>query len=165
VLSSSCRAGSFPIYIPHLVPAFAAITRAAKINDVVYNSSNNELVRTKTLVKGEIVEVDAVPFRKWYESHFKVKAGSAGKEMTVEAEAAIKENKLREAYVNERMKEALTKGKLDEAIEAQLVKGRILAKITSRPGQCGRADGYILEGKELEFYARKLREKKGKKAQ
>lgn len=36
------------------------------------------------------------------------------------------------------------------------------ACIASRPGQCGRADGYILEGKELEFYSRKIKAKKGK---
>ena len=40
--------------------------------------------------------------------------------------------------------------------------GRVLAAISSRPGQCGRADGYILEGKELEFYLRKIKAKKGK---
>ena len=28
--------------------------------------------------------------------------------------------------------------------------------------QCGRADGYILEGKELEFYLRKIKARKGK---
>ncbi|CAG2066381.1 unnamed protein product, partial [Timema podura] len=36
------------------------------------------------------------------------------------------------------------------------------ACISSRPGQCGRADGYLLEGKELEFYNRKIKAKKGK---
>ena len=30
-------------------------------------------------------------------------------------------------------------------------KGRLYACITSRPGQVGKADGYLLEGKELEF--------------
>lgn len=30
----------------------------------------------------------------------------------------------------------------------------------SRPGQCGRCDGYILEGRELEFYVRKMQKKK-----
>lgn len=38
--------------------------------DVVYNASNNELVRTKTLVKNAIVVIDAVPFRNWYEAHY-----------------------------------------------------------------------------------------------
>ena len=33
--------------------------------DVVYNASNNELVRTKTLVKNAIVQVDATLFKQW----------------------------------------------------------------------------------------------------
>ena len=36
------------------------------------------------------------------------------------------------------------------------------ACVSSRPGQSGRCDGYILEGKELEFYLKKLKSKKGK---
>lgn len=36
------------------------------------------------------------------------------------------------------------------------------ACVSSRPGQSGRCDGYILEGKELEFYLRKLKSKKTK---
>jgi ribosomal protein S8E len=43
--------------------------------DVVYNASNNELVRTKTLVKNSIVQVDATPYRAWYEQHYGVKVG------------------------------------------------------------------------------------------
>jgi ribosomal protein S8E len=38
----------------------------------VYNSSNNELVRTNTLVKGAIIQVDATPYRVWYEAHVRV---------------------------------------------------------------------------------------------
>ena len=36
------------------------------------------------------------------------------------------------------------------------------ACVSSRPGQSGRCDGYILEGRELEFYQKKLKSKKGK---
>ncbi len=49
-----------------------------------------------------------------------------------------------------------------QALDAQFAGGRLLAAIASRPGQCGRADGYILEGRELEFYQRKLQRRKGK---
>ena len=35
----------------------------------VYNASNNELVRTNTLVKSAIIQIDATPFRQWYEAH------------------------------------------------------------------------------------------------
>ena len=34
-----------------------AITRKTRILDVKYNASNNELLRTKTLVKNAIIEV------------------------------------------------------------------------------------------------------------
>jgi small subunit ribosomal protein S8e len=50
-------------------------TRKVRVLDVTYNASNNELVRTKTLVKGAIVLIDAHPFKAWYESHYGVKIG------------------------------------------------------------------------------------------
>eukprot|EP00612_Vaucheria_litorea_P005978 CAMPEP_0171464174 /NCGR_PEP_ID=MMETSP0945-20130129/7576_1 /TAXON_ID=109269 /ORGANISM="Vaucheria litorea, Strain CCMP2940" /LENGTH=302 /DNA_ID=CAMNT_0011991165 /DNA_START=44 /DNA_END=952 /DNA_ORIENTATION=- len=50
-------------------------TRKTRILDVVYNASNNELVRTKTLVKGAVVVIDATPFRQWYESHYGITIG------------------------------------------------------------------------------------------
>merc|ERR1712196_736679 len=50
-------------------------TRKTRILDVVYNASNNELVRTKTLVKNAIVQIDATPFRQWYEAHYGVYLG------------------------------------------------------------------------------------------
>lgn len=43
--------------------------------DVVYNSSNNELVRTQTLVKNAIIQIDATPFRQWYNQHYGVEVG------------------------------------------------------------------------------------------
>jgi small subunit ribosomal protein S8e len=51
---------------------------------------------------------------------------------------------------------------VEQGIEEQFVTGRVLASISSRPGQCGRSDGYILEGKELEFYMKKIKAKKGR---
>merc|ERR1712228_1115824 len=50
-------------------------TRKVRVLDVTYNASNNELVRTKTLVKGGIVLIDAHPFKDWYEAHYGVKIG------------------------------------------------------------------------------------------
>ena len=41
----------------------------------MYNSSNNELVRTKTLVKNCIVQIDATPFKLWYQKHYNVEIG------------------------------------------------------------------------------------------
>merc|ERR1712137_1441117 len=52
-----------------------AISRKTRIIDVVYNACNNELVRTKTLVKNAIVVIDAAPFRQWFESHYALPLG------------------------------------------------------------------------------------------
>merc|ERR1712166_781073 len=73
-------------------------TRKTRVLDVVYNASNNELVRTKTLVKGAIVQVDATPFRQWYEAHYGTTVGRKQKKKRA---------------------------------------------VSSRPGQCGRCDGFI----------------------
>lgn len=47
-------------------------------------------------------------------------------------------------------------GKVESAVEKQFEAGRLYAIVSSRPGQSGRCDGYILEGEELAFYQRKL---------
>jgi small subunit ribosomal protein S8e len=52
---------------------------------------------------------------------------------------------------------------LDSHIVEQFATGRLYAAISSRPGQSGRVDGYILEGKELEFYLKKLPKRKERK--
>ena len=49
---------------------------------------------------------------------------------------------------------------LEKAVEDQFAVGRLYACISSRPGQSGRADGYILEGRELDFYVKKMAKKK-----
>lgn len=54
---------------------FTGCTRKTRVIDVVYNASNNELVRTKTLVKNAIVIIDATPFRQWYEAHYALPLG------------------------------------------------------------------------------------------
>lgn len=51
------------------VPQFIGQNRLRPCSFQVYNASNNELVRTNTLVKGAIIQVDATPFRQWYETH------------------------------------------------------------------------------------------------
>ena len=47
-----------------------AITRKTRIIEVVYNAANNELVRTKTLVKNAIIVIDTSPFRQCYDAHY-----------------------------------------------------------------------------------------------
>jgi small subunit ribosomal protein S8e len=68
-------------------------------------------------------------------------------------------------HVQRKMKERLrSHKKVEQHLADQFVVGRLLACISSRPGQCGRCDGYILEGKELDFYMRKMQKKKSKGA-
>merc|ERR1712038_32479 len=133
-----------------------AISRKTRIIDVVYNACNNELVRTKTLVKNAIVVIDAAPFRQWYEAHYALPLGRKKGSKLSEAEEKVlnqkKSNKTDKKY-KERQKEA----KVEQALQDQFMTGRVLASISSRPGQCGRSDEYVLEGKELEFYLRKIK--------
>ena len=70
-------------------------TRKVRILDVNYNASNNELVRTKTLVKGAIVLVDAHPFKLWYENHYAKKIGTKGKKIAEDEAAKKSEVRLR----------------------------------------------------------------------
>merc|ERR1719414_1920882 len=51
--------------------------------DVVYNASNNELVRTKTLVKNAIVQVDGTPFKQFYARRYGLELGKKGKQEIV----------------------------------------------------------------------------------
>jgi len=52
-----------------------AVTRKCRIIGVVYNPTNGEFVRTNTLVKGSIVQIDATPFKNWYQKHYGVVVG------------------------------------------------------------------------------------------
>ncbi|XP_052522404.1 40S ribosomal protein S8 [Tympanuchus pallidicinctus] len=136
-------------------------TRKTRIIDVVYNASNNELVRTKTLVKNCIVLVDSTPYRQWYEAHYALPLGrKKGAKLTPEEEEIL--NKKRSKKIQKKYDERKKNAKIASILEEQFQQGKLLACIASRPGQCGRADGYVLEGKELEFYLRKIKARKGK---
>jgi len=207
------------------------------------------LVRTNTLVKGAIVEIDSSPFKTWYQKHYgitvghkkvgkgtkKVTTGKPGEKTDVatssekkpetdktaskqkpgktksekpktekpktekpktdkpktEKPATKPEDKAatdKPAEVKKPSKRlAKLKGKkvhvkevapgrallrkqrlrnktrvLEPSLAEQFDKGRLYARITSRPGQCGHADGYVLEGEELSFYLKKILTKKKK---
>jgi len=203
-------------------------TRKTRIVDVVYNASSNELVRTKTLVKGAIIQIDATPFRQWFEAHYGVALGrkkpnkdaakkeaekkdvkkdagkkeagkkgaaapttkdgkkdagkkEAGKKdekketgkkttsikkdgkVTKTKEKAKEEDPLtkkKSKHLKRKLAKRLPASKIDQQLIDQFVTGRLFARISSRPGQSGRCDGYILEGQELAFYLRKLKARK-----
>jgi len=129
-------------------------TRRVRILDVVYNASNNELVRTKTLVKNCIVQVDATAYRQYYEQHYGINVGKKKKDEKEEEKKPKSKNVLR------KLKGRAEGHVLDQHLKDQFGAGRLYACVAGRPGQSGRCDGYILEGKELEFYTRKIQKKK-----
>mmetsp|Transcript_29529 Transcript_29529/g.57794 ORF Transcript_29529/g.57794 Transcript_29529/m.57794 type:complete len:192 (-) Transcript_29529:254-829(-) len=120
-----------------------SLTRKTRILSVVYNASNNELVRTNTLVKGAIIFVDSSPFKNWAKQHNYL---------------LQKEKKNPKNDVQENSKHI--KKEKETNLWEQINSGKVLARICSRPGQTGRSDGYILEGSELEFYVKKIHKKK-----
>ena len=138
--------------------ASEGIAIQSKILNVVYNASNNELVRTNTLVKNTIVTVDAAPFKKFLSKHYFGKTDDKFElNFNWENQADIKKevaNKKENKYIKRR-----AHSKIEAQVQAGIVKGQLFACLSSRPGQCGRADGYLLEGKELEFYLRKIEKK------
>jgi len=125
-----------------------------RILDVVYNASNNELERTQTLVKNTIVQVDATPFRQFLEKKYGIvltKTSKKDGEQKTEQKTLTKKQLARQAELY-----------IPPLLRDQLISGKVYACISSRPGQSGRADGYILEGEELEFYKKKIDAKKAK---
>merc|ERR1719397_1453993 len=125
--------------------ASEGIAHKSRIIDVNYNATNNELVRTKTLTKNSIIKVDATPFKKYYYQQYGI---VLGKELDDEKKVS--------KTVQEKRDKRAKNASIDEKLERQFKSGTVFACISSRPGQCGRADGYVLEGPELAFYLRKM---------
>jgi len=59
-----------------------------------------------------------------------------------EGDAAAAEETKKSNHVQRKIEKRQKDRKLDAHIEEQFGGGRLLACISSRPGQCGRADGY-----------------------
>jgi len=146
-----------------------SVTRKARILDVVYNASNNELVRTKTLVKNAIVQIDATPYRQWYEQHYSTSLGGKDKKEKKDEKSDDKEKEKEKSSEKDKKKSKHTTRKyssrnnghsLEGTLKEQFASGRLYACISSRPGQSGRCDGYILEEHELDFYLKKITKKK-----
>ncbi|GEQ70150.1 hypothetical protein JCM33374_g3826 [Metschnikowia sp. JCM 33374] len=130
--------------------ASEGVARKTRIASVVYHPSNNELVRTNTLTKSAIVQVDATPFRQWFETHYGKVLGKG------EAENTAKKSK----KVERKLASRSAASNIEGSVEHQFSAGKLYACVSSRPGQSGRCDGYILEGEELAFYLRRLTAKK-----
>ena len=143
-------------------------TRKSRILNVVYNAAGGELVRTNILTKGAIVLIDASPFKQWYKEFYGLDILSIDKkedvkveekkDVKVEEKAPEKTKPVAKKFIERRT----SRQPLPENVVEQFKTGRLMASVSSRPGQCGRCDGYIIEGPEYEFYSRKLSAKKKK---
>jgi small subunit ribosomal protein S8e len=127
------------------------ISRKTRVIGVSYHPSNNELVRTNTLTRSAVVQIDAAPFRQWFEAHYGI---GIGRRRQQKQEEEVKKS---QSVIRKQAKRVQESGKVEQALERQFEAGRLFAIIASRPGQSGRCDGYILEGEELAFYQRAIR--------
>lgn len=131
------------------------VARKTRVIVVAFHPSNNEFIRTNTLTKSAVVQIDAAPFRQWYEAHY---GSSIGRRRQQKGGAEAVEDKAASKSVKSKREERVKKmGKIETALERQFEAGRLYAVVSSRPGQSGRCDGYILEGDELAFYQRAIR--------
>ena len=103
----------------------------------VVYNANTGLQRTNVLIKNAVVSLDAEPFSQLLQTADRAKIATE------------------------------FKPGLLEGVERQLAEGKVLAVITTRPGQMGAASGRLLEGEELAFYQQHIKVKKtrGTKAQ
>merc|ERR1711862_116404 len=94
-------------------------TKKVRILDVVYNASSNELVRTKTLTKNTIVQIDAHSFMQWYFKKYGIdlKKKGAKKKDDHKDEAVEKQS----GHVIAKLKARASKQKLDPALEDQFL--------------------------------------------
>lgn len=132
------------------------IARKVRVLGVSFHPSNNELVRTNTLTKSAVVQIDAAPFRQWYEAHYGASLGRRRQQQVKQAADGEQEKKSKSVEKKHAARMA-AQGKVDPALERQFEAGRLYAVVASRPGQSGRVDGYVLEGEELAFYQRAIR--------
>jgi len=95
---------------------------------------------------------------KWDLKHYGVELGKKA----IKKDAAVEQKEVKQSkHVLKKLENRRKENYLDPKVEEQFASGRLFACISSRPGQSGRCDGYILEGKELEFYLKKM-EKRSK---
>src|SRR2546423_1270720 len=107
------------------------IARKVRVIVVAYHPSNNELVRTNTLTKAAVVQIDAAPFRQWYEAHYGTTLGRRRQAKGADAEEEKKKSNSIVKKQEARVKKA---GKIEPALERQFEAGRLYAVVSSRPG-------------------------------
>merc|ERR1711928_263532 len=102
----------------------------------------------KTLVKGAIVTIDSTPFRQWFESHYATALGrKKNAKLTKEEDEAI--NGKKSASVQKKYDERKKNAEVASSLVEQFQQGRLIARISARPGQSGRLTDTSLKEKNL----------------
>merc|ERR1711890_216658 len=83
--------------------ASEGISKKTRIAGVVYHPSNNELVRTNTLTKAAIVQIDATPFRQWFETHYGQTLGKKKNQQAAAEEEVKKSRKVERKLAPDRV--------------------------------------------------------------
>ena len=85
-------------------------------------------MRTKTLVKGAIILIDATPFRRWYENHYAI---PLGRKKLVESQLKKTVNKKRSTSVKAKVEARKASAPVDAKLEEQFNFGRLLGAYPS----------------------------------
>eukprot|EP00439_Symbiodinium_sp_Y106_P023784 s2500_g2.t3 len=93
------------------------IAKKVRILDVVYNATSNELVRTKTLLKNTVVQIDAHPFMQYYQKKYGVDLGKKKKGGDKAEKKEEKEEVKLSRHVIAKQKARASKTKLDTLLE------------------------------------------------
>merc|ERR1719254_340151 len=89
--------------------------KKVRVLDCVYNATSNELVRTKTLTKNTIVQVDAQPFRQWYLKKYGVDLTKKGKKAAGKKDDKEEVVEKKSRHVIHKLKAREAKQKIDPA--------------------------------------------------
>jgi len=95
------------------------VTKKTRILDVVYNATNNEMVRTKTVVKNAVIQIDATPFKQWYLQHYDVELGKKKAFVAKDGqpvEAAVAEVKKKSGHVQAILKKRQATRQLETTV-------------------------------------------------
>ena len=131
-LPRSCRVPPLP------VPCLPAPAHGPLTTHAAARPRRRLQVRTQTLVKSAIIQVDAAPFKQWYQQHYGVEVGQKKKSGAAAAAAEGEAAAAQSSHVKRKLKQRNQGRKLDQLLDDQFATGRLYAAISSRPGQVRR---------------------------
>ena len=146
-----------------------AVTRKSRIISVVYNPTNPEYVRTNTVVKGSVVQIDATPFKNWYQKHYGVILGKAAKfhkekkstEKKSRKHRALKPEKAKKVSEEKKVEKKTTKGGDKKATDknAKVAKDK-KATTAAKPKEAEKPKTVAVTPKAVKAVVEKVEKKK-----